>query len=45
MTGKKSVSSPGYGDKADKRVIILGLIERRKYTFKLMINMLRFKYN
>jgi hypothetical protein len=41
---EKSVSSPGYGDKADKGIIILGLIERRKFTFNLMINMLRIKY-
>ena len=41
----KSVSILGYGDKADKGVIILGLIERRKFTFKLMINMLRLNYN
>jgi len=36
-----SVSSHGYGD---KRVIIPGLIEQRKYTFKLMINMLKFRH-
>jgi hypothetical protein len=31
----------GYGDKADKEVIIPGLIERRKFTFQIIINMLK----
>jgi hypothetical protein len=41
----KSVSSPGYSDKADKEIIILGLIERTKFTFNLLINLLRLKHN